>query len=274
VWRPRLGSALVASVLIAAGAVAAAPQHPARRQARPSLAAVPILMYHVVAAPPPDAPFPGLYVEPADFAAQIDALARAGYHGVTQDQMLAAWRGAGRLPRHPIVISFDNGYRSQYERALPILSGVGWVADENLQLHGLPSSAGGLSAHEVRALVAAGWELDTQGWSHADLTAVGPSRLAFEIGVARRRIRRLYGVAANWFCYPSGRFNPAVVAAVQAAGYVGATTVVPGWARPTDNLYELPRLRVLAGTSPAALLAQIRSAAADPLPPSSYLSAG
>jgi peptidoglycan/xylan/chitin deacetylase (PgdA/CDA1 family) len=244
------------------------PVHRQRRKAvvhapvlRPSRAGVPILMYHVIASPPPGAPFPGLYVEPVQFAAQIEALVHAGYHAVTQDQVLAAWRGAARLPRHPIVVSFDNGYRSQYLEALPILRRVRWVAVENLQLSGLPPSAGGLTPREVRALVAAGWELDTQGWSHADLVEADPAKLHFEVVVARARIRRLYGVPANWFCYPSGRFDAAVVAAVQGAGFVGATTVVPGWARPADDLYELPRLRVLRGTTPAELLAQIRAAA-------------
>lgn len=244
------------------------PVHRQRRKAvvhapvlQPSRAGVPILMYHVIASPPQGAPFPGLYVEPAQFASQIEALVRAGYHAVTQDQMLAAWRGAGRLPPHPIVVSFDNGYRSQYLEALPILRRVRWVAVENLQLSGLPPSAGGLTPREVRALVAAGWELDTQGWSHADLVEADPAKLHFEVVVARARIRRRYGVPANWFCYPSGRFDSAVVAAVQAAGFVGATTVVPGWARPAGDLYELPRLRVLRGTTPAELLAQIRAAA-------------
>ena len=36
-----------------------------------------------------------------------------------------------------------------------------------------------------------------------------------------------------------------VLAAVKAAGFVGATTVVPGWADPADDLYRLPRLRVV-----------------------------
>ena len=231
------------------------------RRLLPSHAAVPILMYHVIAPPPPGAPFPGLYVDPAQFAAQVAALVRAGYHAVTQDEMLAAWRGAAALPRRPIVVSFDNGYRSQYLQALPILRRVRWVGEENLQLSGLPPSAGGLTPREVRALVAAGWELDTQGWSHADLVEADPAKLHFEVAVARTRIRRLYGVPANWFCYPSGRFDSTVVAAVQSAGFVGATTVVPGWARPADDLYELPRLRVLRGTTPAELLAQIRDAA-------------
>ena len=44
-------------------------------------------MYHVIAAPPAGAPFPGLYVEPQLFAAQMQALKQAGWHAVTQDQV-------------------------------------------------------------------------------------------------------------------------------------------------------------------------------------------
>ena len=74
----------------------------------------------------------------------------------------------------------------------------------------------------------------------------------------------------NWFCYSSGRYNAAVVAAVKPAGYVGATTVSPGWARRSDDPYRLPRLRVLAGTSPQAPLSLIASARNDPAPPAAY----
>ena len=41
---------------------------------------------------------------------------------------------------------------------------------------------------------------------------------------------------------------------------MGATTVVTGWARPSVDPYTLPRLRVLAGTTPGQLLAQIENA--------------
>ncbi len=171
------------------------------------------------------------------------------------------------LPSKPIVLSFDNGYRSQYAEALPILRRVGWVADENLQLTGLPPKQGGLTRRQVRALVAAGWELDTQGYDHADLTELDAAQLRFQIGETRTRLRRLYGASVAWFCYPSGRYNGSVVAAVRAAGFVGATTVAVGWARPGDDPFALPRLRVLAGTSPARLLTQIADARNAPPPP-------
>jgi peptidoglycan/xylan/chitin deacetylase (PgdA/CDA1 family) len=228
-------------------------------------------MYHVIAPPPAGAPYPGLYVDPDQFAAEMEGLKAAGWHPVTLDQLRAYWtRGVQLPPGKPFVLTFDNGYRSQYTNALPILERMGWVADENMQLTGLPPSQGGLTDAQVRGLIAAGWELDTQGMSHADLVALGPAELHYEVVVARQRLQARYGVPVNWFCYPSGHYNATVIAAVKAAGFVGSTTVIPGWASPSTDPYRLPRLRVLRGTSAGALLAQI-AAARDASPaPSSY----
>ena len=231
---------------------------------------VPILMYHVVAAPPSGAPFPGLYVTPSEFAEQMHALSSAGWRATTLDRLAAYWRGSGGLgPGKPIVLTFDNGYQSQYTQAFPVLRGLGWPADENIQLSGLPPSQGGLGEAEVRELVTAGWELDTQGFSHADLVALGPEALHYQVATARETLRRRYHVPVNWFCYPSGHYNATVIAAVRAAGYAGSTTVIPGWARPGEDPFRLHRLRVLGGTSASALLAQIASAQGEaPAPPS------
>jgi peptidoglycan/xylan/chitin deacetylase (PgdA/CDA1 family) len=232
---------------------------------------VPILMYHVINQPPAGAKFPRLYVAPEEFAAQMQALAGAGFHAVTMDQMRANWTRGTPLPAgKPIVLSFDNGYQSQYTQALPVLRRLGWVGVENVQLTGLPPSQGGLSQAQIVGLVAAGWELDTQGISHAELTALSPAALHEQVAVARAEVQRRYHVPVNWFCYPSGHYNAAVLAAVKAAGYVGSTTVVPGWAGPTDDPYRLPRLRVLGETSPQALLGEIAAIRSDPAPPASY----
>ena len=121
---------------------------------RPGTASVPVLMYHVIAPPPPGAPFPGLYVQADLFAAQMQALKAAGWHAVTLDQLHAYWTHGARLPAgRPIVLTFDNGYRSQYVNALPVLRRLGWVADENIQLSGLPPSQGGLTDAQIKGMV-------------------------------------------------------------------------------------------------------------------------
>jgi peptidoglycan/xylan/chitin deacetylase (PgdA/CDA1 family) len=237
----------------------------------PGTAAVPILMYHVIASPPAGAPFPGLYVPPVEFAEQMRALEEGGWHAVTLDQVEAYWkRGVTLGPGKPIVLSFDNGYHSQYAEALPVLSRMGWVGVENIQLTGLPPSQGGLGQDEIRGLVKAGWELDTQGFSHADLITLSASALHYEVAVSRQVLRSRYHVPVNWFCYPSGHYDDRVVAAVAAAGYRGSTTVVPGWAHPGDDAYRLHRLRVLGGTSGPQLVAQLAAVRNDAAAPSSY----
>ena len=238
---------------------------------KPGTTPVPILTYHVIAPPPPGAPFPGLYVPANEFAAQMAALKSAGWHPVTLDQLKAFWtRGVPLGPGKPVVLTFDNGYHSQYANALPVLKRLGWVADENIQLTGLPPSQGGLTDPEVRALIDAGWELDTQGISHADLVTLDAASLHDQVATARQILRQRYGVPVNWFCYPSGHYNATVIAAVRAAGFVGSTTTIPGIASPANDPYRLPRLRVLAGTTGPALLAEIASASGDSLPPASY----
>ena len=240
----------------------------------PGQAAVPLLMYHVIAAPPAGAPFPGLYVEPQLFAEQMRALKQAGWHAVTQDQLEAYWtRGVPLGPGKPIVLTFDNGYQSQYTQALPVLQRLGWVAVENIQLSGLPPSQGGLLQRQIKGLVSAGWELDTQGYSHADLVTLDESELHYQVAVARETVRRRYGVPVNWFCYPSGHYDARVIAEVKAAGYKGSTTVVPGWGQPDGDPYRLPRLRVLGGTSPQELLSEIAAIRDDPPAPASYTGA-
>jgi peptidoglycan/xylan/chitin deacetylase (PgdA/CDA1 family) len=237
----------------------------------PGTEAVPILMYHVINPPPAGAKFPGLYVDPEEFAAQMQVLAGAGFHAVTMDQMLANWTRGTPLPvGKPIVVSFDNGYQSQFTQALPVLRRLGWVGVENIQLTGLPPSQGGLSQSQVAQLVQAGWELDTQGISHADLITLDAKALHEQVAQARAEVRKRYKVPVNWFCYPSGHYDATVIAAVKAAGYAGSTTVVPGWASPTEDPYRLPRLRVLGGTSPQALLAEIAAIRSDAPPPASY----
>ena len=219
--------------------------------------AVPILMYHVIGTPRPGTPNAELWVPPRRFRAQLTRLARAGYRGVTLTQVWRAWHGGPGLPRHPVVVSFDDGYAGQYTVAAPMLRRLGWPGVLNLEVGNL-HVAGGLTSRQVRTMLASGWELAAHTLTHPDLTQVDATRLKREVAGSRSVLRRHFGVPVAFFCYPSGRYDAATEAAVRAARYRGATTTDPGLAAPGGDRFALPRVRVVPEMSPAALLATVR----------------
>jgi peptidoglycan/xylan/chitin deacetylase (PgdA/CDA1 family) len=229
-----------AAVLAALAFVSCGQSAPVRDNATP----VPILMYHVIAEPPPGAPYPELFVSEADFAGQMRWLARHGYQAVTQRDVWNHWHRGATLPPKPIVISFDDGYRSVAVTALPHMKRRSWPGVLNLTVKNLRVS-GGLSAFKVRMLIAAGWELASHTLTHPDLTGLDERALAREVTRSRAVLRSRFGVPVDFFCYPAGRYDSSVIRAVRRAGYLGATTTVEGLARPRKP-YELRRVRVSA----------------------------
>ena len=214
---------------------------------RPHVGAVPILEYHVLGAAPADAPYPELYVPRADFRREMDWLDDNGYQAVTLEQVEDAWWSQGKLPPKPVVISFDDGYRPQFTFALPELRKHGWAGVLNLKAEGSD-----LYASNVRAMIDAGWELASHTIDHSDLTTLSAAELKREVAGSRRILRREYGVPVRNFCYPAGRYDEATIAAVEAAGYRGATTEIPGFAS-RDRPYELARLEILGSAGVAGM---------------------
>ena len=209
---------------------------------KPSHTPVPILMYHVIADPPADAPYPQLYVSERDFAGQMQWLARHGYRAVTQRQVWNHWHRGGALPPKPVVISFDDGYRSVAEAAWPHLQRRSWPGVLNLTVKNLQVS-GGISQYKVRRLVADGWELASHTLTHPDLPGLDARSLTREVSRSRAILRAKFGVPVDFFCYPAGRYDAHVIRAVREAGYLGATTTLEGLARPDGALRASARAR-------------------------------
>jgi peptidoglycan/xylan/chitin deacetylase (PgdA/CDA1 family) len=224
---------------------------------KPTSDPVPVLMYHVVADPPASAPYPELYVSRAAFAAEIAWLARHGFHGVTLHDVLLHWQQGAHLPAHPVVISFDDGYRSQAVTAAPILSSHGWPGVIDLTVRNT-TDFWGLPPAQVRHLIAAGWEVASHSATHPDLTKIDDAALAREVAGSRTTLQKLLHVPVDFFCYPAGRLDDRVVAAVRAAGYSGATTTALGLARPSD-MFRLARVRVDRSDGVAGLAEKLRS---------------
>jgi peptidoglycan/xylan/chitin deacetylase (PgdA/CDA1 family) len=213
----------------------------------PHTGPVPILEYHELGEAPADAPYPELYVERPDFRHQLEWLDEHGYQAITLEQVEEAWYDGGTLPPKPVVLSFDDGYRPQFTFALPQLGKHGWAGVLNLKAEGSD-----LYESNVKAMIAAGWELAAHTIHHLDLTELDSEQLEEEVAGSRGILQDEFHVPVRDFCYPAGRFDETVIAAVEKAGYVGATTEIPGYAD-RDAPYELARLEILGSTGVSGL---------------------
>jgi peptidoglycan/xylan/chitin deacetylase (PgdA/CDA1 family) len=214
-------------------------------------------MYHVIAPAPAGAAFPELFVRPADFAGQMRWLAAHGFHAVTLHQVYEYWLRGAPLPAQPVVLSFDDGTLGQHVHALPVLRKLHWPGVLNLKVNALKSKYT-LPAWRVHDMLKAGWELDAHTITHPDLTRVGDAQLWEEVHGSRVDLQRLFHVPVDFFCYPAGRYNARVIAAVRRAGYLGATTTNYGLARPAD-LYTLNRVRIDGSDGVAGFARKLQS---------------
>jgi peptidoglycan/xylan/chitin deacetylase (PgdA/CDA1 family) len=220
---------------------------------KPYKGPVPILEYHVLGHPPEGAPYPELYVGRTDFEKQMDWLEKQGYEAVTLEQVQEAWYHGATLPPKPVVISFDDGYRPQFTFALPTLRKHGWAGVLNLKAAGSE-----LYESNVKAMIAAGWELAAHTIHHLDLTELGPAELKEEVAGSRKILQEEFKVPVKNFCYPAGQFDETVVEAVEAAGYTGATTEISGFAE-KGKPYELARLEILRSSHVGGLAEDLKN---------------
>lgn len=205
--------------------------------------AVPILMYHHVA--PRREGSPLLWVSRAQFAAELAYLRGRGYHAVTMEQVYACWTQGRALPARPVVLSFDDGYVDQYRYAAPLLRRYRDAAVLNLIVHNLGRA---LTIEMVSRMATGGWEIDSHTITHRDLALLPGNRLRYELKGSRDLLQRYFEAPVDFFCYPGGAYDAAVVAAVRRAGYLAATSVRYGLARPSE-LFALRRIVVFGGES-------------------------
>jgi peptidoglycan/xylan/chitin deacetylase (PgdA/CDA1 family) len=217
-------------------------------------------MYHRVGGFPSSAPAitRALTVSRSDFAAQMRWLHRSGYHAVTQGQVLGAQLLGLRLPRRPVLITFDDGYRDVLWNAAPLLHRLRMPATMYVitdRVDGADPSF--LTWPELRHLERLGFDIGSHTVHHVDLTLEPPEALASELVDSKRTLEHRLGRAVPWFAYPAGRFDRSVAAAVGRAGYLLAVTTQPGSVQ--SNRLELHRYEVLSSTGGNGLKALLNS---------------
>lgn len=108
----------------------------------------------------------------------------------------------------------------------------------------IPAWEASMGWDQLAQLANAGHEIGSHSLTHAILLEACRPDLAAEVEGSKRAIERGLGAPVQSFCYPSGLYDGAAIAAVAAAGYDNATTTRPGMNRSAATPFELRRFDV------------------------------
>ncbi len=190
-------------------------------------------------------------VAPSAFAEQMELLLSEGWQPIGLDSLRRTFAGGHRIPERSVAVTFDDGFADNYTRAFPILTRLsipatifltaGFIGGEELPVLRDRSGVPPLNWEQVDEMARHGVDFGAHTLSHADLPATDDLALEAEITGSRRLIEEHLGRRITGFCYPRGRFDDRVVAAVKRAGFGWACTTRPGAVGATTDLFELPR---------------------------------
>lgn len=225
------------------GQVRAAP--PAGEMALVGPIYAPILLYHHVGGPRAGR----FNVTPAQFAEQLKWLRDQGYRSVSIDDIAAALQGGPPLPPKPIAITFDDGWRNQYDFALPLLSEFGFKATFFVVSGWVGRGSTLMTWKEIRDLRARGHWIGSHSVTHGAATKQADNVLAYEVIQSRNAISRELGGPPTAYAYPLGSLDGRAEALVRAAGFVAAVGVPANPLQREAQLYRLNRIEVRGGYS-------------------------
>ncbi|MDP7740397.1 MAG: polysaccharide deacetylase family protein [Lentisphaeria bacterium] len=202
---------------------------------------VPVLMYHGFTED--ESATSTLVIELEDFERQMTYLADNHFNVISASGLADYLANGKELPPKTIVLTFDDGYKSFFDLAYPVLQKHGFPATAYLFIDGLarPDDLDRAKGISAEGLV----EIGSHGVTHRMLPLLDPDEIAWELVSSKQQLEAEFGVPVETFCYPAGAITEAIVTATAAAGYTAAVaTAYQRGQFPRGNRYIQRRVLV------------------------------
>ncbi|MHB8660424.1 MAG: polysaccharide deacetylase family protein [Minisyncoccota bacterium] len=172
---------------------------------------------------------------------------------------------SGPFSTGAVTLTFDNGWLSQYQNAIPKLDSAGIKGTFYIITHELADYGytGFMSIAQIQNMYADGQEIGSHTQTHPDLPQLSPAEQQQEISGSRQDLLAMHVGPVNSFAYPFGDYNSTTVELVQQAGYTNARSTIDGYTLPMSDIYLLPRFVMIASTTPAQVEQWIDGAVAN-----------
>jgi peptidoglycan/xylan/chitin deacetylase (PgdA/CDA1 family) len=193
---------------------------------------IPVLTYHRFAENC-DSP---LCMPAATFELQMQYLKKNGYHAITAEQLLAFLEYRERLPEKSVLITMDDGYRSVYEIAYPILKKYGFTATLFIYTSFVGASRMAITWEQLKEMQRSGFTIGSHSIYHSDLTRLKEgeteqeylARIKEELYGSKKIIDQKLGQNTYIFAYPFGYYDQRSIQTAREAGYKIAMSVKRG----------------------------------------------
>lgn len=192
---------------------------------------------------------------PELFAAQLAKIQTSGYNIISLYRLVAALTQGAALPSNPVILTFDDGYRDNYENAFPILKAHGATATFFIVTDFIDEQRPEYLTWEmVREMYAAGMSIEAHGRNHVSLRGKDQDYLIWQALGSAETIQAELGVRPRFICYPAGEYDQLTIDIFHSAHYWAGLTTIQGATHSSEDLFELHRVRVRGTTTPEELV--------------------
>ena len=221
-------------------------------QVTSDISKIPILTYHSFGPKPitKETSMQAHYrVTPENFEAQMKYLAEKNYQTITFADLIESQVLGKPIPENAIVLTFDDGWKSQYDYAVPILEKYKFTGTFFI-ITGAIGATSYMTVDELKTLHTKGFEIASHTVSHPKLPTLEDAQLVQEIQASKKTLEDKLGIIVTTLAYPYYAHDVRVMQAVRDAGYLGARAGWGGFKNNTEHLFELKSQEVVNNPNP------------------------
>ncbi|HPC46829.1 MAG TPA: polysaccharide deacetylase family protein, partial [Deltaproteobacteria bacterium] len=184
---------------------------------------VTILLYHRF----DEDRYPTTTTSSSQFESHLAYLKEHGYRVISLEELQRCVEGTAPLPEKAVVITIDDGFASEYERAVPVLRKYGFPFTMFVFTNAI-GAKGYVTWHQLRTLPSLGGTVGCHTVSHPRLINLPDEAVHREITQSKAVLEVELKRPVSFFAYPFGQYDERVRRIARRSGFSLMLTSDPG----------------------------------------------
>lgn len=175
------------------------------------------------------------------FESEMKYLKDNKYTTLTLDELYTFFQNNTPVPKKSVVLTFDDGYKDNFETAYPILKKYGFKATVFVITNCIGTGEY-LTLPQLKELDKNGFDVESHTANHETLSELSYDKQYDTVSNSKEKLEKLLNKKVKYIAYPCGKYNKNTINAVENAGYKLALTTDGRWSDKSDGIYTLDRV--------------------------------